>query len=425
VSESRDPDAKRLCNRIYPVVARLTDLMDRSGGFAWDTYDTRVGWLYEVFSKRRETRLARYALFALYGLELAAPITYRRLRGIPKTWDPMGNSYRAGTEISFYLVDRDARRLQKARTLLEQVATRAVGLPGQRGFALGFPCITGSNKLWSTSTPVAHYTMRVARKLLRFEQVSSDLQFRPVLDEAIRFLLQGLSWIERDGTLGVGYTPDDPLQVVNIWADVASLLAAYDGAVHYAEAGKRARALFMSVASHQDPSGSFPYFARWEASRGAIDNTHTAMVLGALADGMLSYPELRPTLKPVLELGVRYWLDNFFDAGTGRHWNLLDRRRDVFMVCLGDALYAINRLLRPELGLDPELATRIRSLEGRTIEWTFDNMLRADGRFLERRLRYRNYCVKSIRSFDGLTCDALALYAARIHLGESARLWTQ
>src|SRR5207253_1022567 len=205
-------------------------------------------------------------------------ITYRRLRGIRPTWDPMGNSYRAGVELSLYEVTHDATRLARAARILEDVASHAVGVLGTRGFALGFQCVTGSNKLWRTSVPVAHYSLRVARKFLRWEQITGDTRFQPLLRETVRFLLEGLQWIKRDGVTGVAYTPEDPLQVVNIWADVASLLAAYDLQYGDSRCRERALSLLASVVTHQDPDGGWPYYARWESRTNERDNAHTAMV---------------------------------------------------------------------------------------------------------------------------------------------------
>ena len=51
--------------------------------------------------------------------------------------------------------------------------------------------------------------------------------------------------------------------------------------------------------------------------------------------------------------------------------------------------------------------------------------LMADGHFCERRLRNWRYVLHSIRSFDGLCCDGLALALARRRLGDAAVLWTQ
>jgi hypothetical protein len=414
-----------LQRRVAQTIDDLVDLMDASDGWAYDTYDTRVGPVYVALCSRRDRALFRYLLFALYAIELAAPITYRRLRRIPKTWDPMGNSYRAGVELTMYRIQGDPRRMQRAAALLARIATHAVGEPGRRGFALGFPCITGSNRLWSTQVPVAHYTLRVARKFLYWEQISGDTSFRSVLTECIAFLHEGLPWIERDGCVGVGYTPADPLHVVNIWADVASLLAAYDRHVGDPRSRERSLALVESVIRHQNADGSFPYYAQWEGKPGEEDNTHTAMVLGALADVALCYPTVQPRVRAILETGVPRWLEMFFDERTGRHWNLVERPRDVFTVCLGDALYASNRLLRPELGLSRSCAERLRALEPKLIEWSLNHLRLRSGHFCERRLRFRTFRLGSIRSFDGLVCDALALYLARKTLGDEAKLWMQ
>lgn len=411
--------------RVEAVVRRLVDLMDVTGGYCYDTYDTRVGPVYLYLAQHRDSPPARLALYALYGIELAAPIVYRRLRGIPKTFDPMGNSYRAGVELTLYRLDGNPDRLHKAGTILNKVSGCAVGPEGTRGFALGFPCITGSNVLWSTSIPVAHYTIRVARKLLLWEQVARDGRHVPLLRETVRFLMTGLPWSERQGLLCVGYTPADPVQVVNIWADVASFLAAYDVQFQDAEARDRARGLATSVLAHQESSGAWPYFARWEQRQDWEDNTHTAMVLGALADLAICDPDLRSPIAPALERGVAHWIAAFFDEATGRHWNLTDRPRDAFTVCLGDTLYAINRLLRPEVGLAPATRARLTALEEQTIHWSLDHLLMDDGHFCERRLRHWRYALQSIRSFDGLSCDGLALAMARRRLGDAAVLWTQ
>src|SRR5438105_5707838 len=147
--------ADDLINRTRAVVDRLVALMDDTAGWCFDTYDARVGPIYVWLAQRRAQRVPKTLLYGLYALELLAPITYRRLRGIRPTWDPMGNSYRAGVELSLYEVTHDATRLARAARILEDVATHAVGVLGTRGFALGFQCVTGSNKLWRTSVPVA------------------------------------------------------------------------------------------------------------------------------------------------------------------------------------------------------------------------------------------------------------------------------
>jgi len=399
--------------------------MDETAGWCFDTYDTRVGPVYLWLARRRAHRVARMLLYGLYAVEAIAPITYRRLRGIRPTWDPMGNSYRAGVQLSLYEADRDPAHLTRAARILEEIASHAVGARGARGFALGFPCITGSNKLWRTSVPVAHYTLRVARKFLRWEQVTGDTRFQFIVRESMTFLLEGLQWTERDGVLGVAYTPDDPLHVINIWADVASLLAACDLQYGDSRCRERALKLLASVVAHQDPDGGWPYYARWESATNERDNGHTAMVLGALADLCLSYPELGRSATSALQRGVPRWIEMFFDEQTGRFWNLVSRPKDVFTVAFGDALYAINRLLRPGIGLAPGLVCRLSTLEQRIIAWALDTLLLPDGHFCERRLRLRLYTLKSIRSFDGLVCDALALFLARSKLGPSYRLWTQ
>jgi len=419
-------DRAGLLSEVSDTVARICELLDECDGYGYDTYDTRVGPLYLYLLRTRgQSRVSGLLLRFLYALELISPIAYRRIRGIPPTWDPMGNSYRAGIQLSLYQVDKDRRRLEAARDILDRIEKCAVGEAPSRGFALGFPCITGSNMLWSTSTPVAHYSVRVARKFLIWERVVGDGRYNGALSEVVSFLTQVLPWVTREACLGVAYTPDDPLQVINIWADVASFLSSYG--LHYGAGQYRQRCLKLmeSVLHHQAPDGSWPYFAAWEGKPGGEDNSHTAMVLGGLADICACYPkDTREVLLPALERGAKRWIEMFFDPASGRHWNLVNRPNQVSTVCLGDTLYAIHRLLRPEVGLDDTLRNFLQGLADKVVLWSLRNLRLKNGRFCERSLPFRKYSVRSVRSFDGLVGDSLALYLAERNAGAGAILWT-
>lgn len=415
-------------DREKAVLDRLLGILDATGGYGYDTYDTRVGEIYlHLYQLRPRSRTADLVMRGLYALEFAAPITYRRLRGIRPTWDPMGNSYRANTHLALALVEDKARHLASARAILDEVATKAVGKTGHRGFALGFPCITGSEKLWATDIPVAHYTLRVARAFMRYERITGSDSYRPILTECMRFIAEGLPWREGDGLLGVGYTPADPLHVINIWADVASVLASYGRLANTAQFEPQVTKLARSVLAHFRADATWPYFARWERAPGPVDNSHTAMVLGALADIALARvggEDLRREIIAQLNLAVPKWLVLFFNEDTGQSWNLVDRPDQAFTVTVGDTAYAALRLLRPELELAPDLGDRLRALESRNLQWALRHLLLRNGRFCERRIGRWRFAVASIRSFDGLVAEALALHWA-VRQGVSLQqLWT-
>lgn len=410
------------------VLDRLIEIIDATEGYGFDTYDTRVGRIYQSLYRNRPTNTwANFAIRGLYAVEFMAPITYRRLRGIRPTWDPMGNSYRANAHVALALVERRTEHLTAARDILEQVKRKAVGLSGSRGFALGFPCITGSEKLWATDVPVAHYTLRVARAFMRYERASGDSYFRLELDECIQFLAEGLPWRDRDGLLGVGYTPADPLHVINIWADVASTLACYGRLTGTERFDLRAAGLARSVLTHFRDDETWPYFARWERTPGPVDNSHTAMVLGALADLVLcgiGGVDLRREIVDVLNRAVPKWLALFFEEDTGRSWNLIGLRDQSFMVTVGDTAYALLRLIRPQVGLNGELVARLDRLMDRNIDWAVRHLMLKNGRFCERRIGRWRFSVQSLRSFDGLIADAMALHFAIRHGVLPELLWT-
>jgi hypothetical protein len=413
---------------VRPVIDRLNRILDETGGWGYDTYDARVGKFYEFLHARRDTsKLCKLGVYALYACEFLAPITFRKLRRIKKTWDPMGNSYRAGTYLTLYACEGRVQDLDKAREILDEILPHAVGTVGQRGFALGFQCITGSNKTWNTAVPVAHYSLRTARKMLTYERLTGDPRYASMLDEVVGFLDNGLEWVEVNGLTGVAYTPEDPLQVINIWADVASLLASYDMLRGTDTHGPRVSALTRSILCHQEEDGSWPYMAKWESRPLTVDNSHTAMVLGALADIAISSPgSLRPHILPALVSGTHHWLDRFFDEETGRLWFTDWLKNQPRAVCVGDALYAIHRLRRPEVGLPEELVARLDRVADKVVAWALANLQMRNGRFYERITPLKGYAVESIRSFDGLLCDSFALYWAE-RTGPPAvqnRLWT-
>lgn len=397
-------------------------------GWAYDPYDARIGKPYQYMGKVQGTLWGKLFRAMVYGVETLSPIAFRKLRGIQPNWDPMGNSYFAGALMALYLVDHDQAKLDEARRTLDRILTKAVGTPGKRGFALGFPCITGSYKLWSTEVPVAHYTLRTARKLMMWERIVGDGRYLPMLEENMRFFTEVLEWVEVDGMTGVAYTPDDPMQVVNIWTDVASTLACYGAMKGDHPFKDKALALTESILGHFRPDDTWPYHAKWTTRPYVVDNSHTGMVVGGLADIALCYPDdpIADRIRAVLERAVTKWLDLFFDPETGAHWNLLESKHQCATVAWPDALYAFHRLLRPELGLSQPLCDRMRDLQNKVDRWSMKNLRLANGRYCVFKYPLRKYAVGGIRSFDGLIADALAIsYATpRVSRDDSSKLWT-
>jgi hypothetical protein len=413
----------KLDRQIRESVECLLEHIKRSGGYGYDPYDARVGRLYQVLSQGPRRSARGLLLKGLYGLELAAPVAYRKLRGIPKTWDPMGNSYYAGAHLSLYAVDGAKEHIEEARRTLDQVVDKAVGEPGKRGFALGFPCITGSDMEWSTDVPVAHYSLRVARKFLIWERMLGDCRYAAMLDEVVRFLTEGLEWVEVEGLVGVAYTPADPMQVINIWADVASLLASHATLRRDDSHKAKAVGLARSVYAHLRDDDTWPYFAHWENRPYKVDNSHTGMVVGALADLSLCYPSELGAHLPALERATAKWIDMFFNEDTGSHWSLPGQPWEANSVNLGDMLYAVHRLIRPELGLSNDLVDRLKKVRERSTQWAIDTLRTFDGRFCVRRYPLKKYSLGGVRSFDGLVADGLALTYAETHHGFE-NLWT-
>jgi hypothetical protein len=392
-------------------------MIEQADGYGYDPYDARHGRLYEYLCHHTGNPLGLAGWRLLYLCELVHPTLYRKLRGIKPHWDPMGNSYRVGAHLALYLCDGDEAHLDKARAVLDRLKTRLVGAASGRGFGLGFPTLMGAKKLvWTPDMPISHTSVRVGRKLLLWEAVTGDRTYAPVGDEVATFLVEGLAWGETNGCTWVGYAPVDPAPVVNIWGDVASYLAAYDASRHTDEHRERVLGLVNSILGHQDPEGWWPYEGRWCGAKPAVDNYHTAMVLAALAHLCKYVPaDHRERIRASLELGLRYYLDTFFNEHTGRFRCFPGKNLPIDPSGIGDALYAFHQLDEPSVRMPVDLLARMNRVADRSVEWGIRNLRTRKGRFHTRVVPLRKIALGGIRRWDGQMCDALALYyAARV-----------
>jgi len=409
------------------VIGHLLPIIEQADGYGYDGYDVRHGGLYEYLCHHTNNALGLLGWRLLYFVELVHPTLYRRLRGIKPHWDPMGNGYRVGAHLALYLCDGDTAHLDKARAVLDRLRSCLVGAALRRGFGLGFPTLMGARRLvWTPDMPISHTSVRVGRKFLLWEAVTGDRTYAPVVDEVAEFLSEGLGWGETEGFAWVGYAPIDPAPVVNIWGDVASYLAAYDAARHTDEHRDRMLGLVNSVLGHQAPDGWWPYDARWCGTKPAVDNYHTAMVLAALAHLCKHMPEgYRDRIRASLNLGLRYYLDTFFDEDTGRFRCFPGKNLPIDPSGIGDALYAFHHLDEPAVGLPPELLARMNRVADRSVEWGIGNLRTGEGRFYARIVPFRRVVLDGVRRWDGEMCDALALYYAARTLPPEKRepLW--
>lgn len=409
------------------VINHLLPVIEQADGYGYDPYDARCGRLYEYLCHHSDTPLGLIGWRMLYFCELIHPTLYRRLRGIKPHWDPMGNSYRVGAHLTLYLCDGDEAHLAKARAILDRIRDCLVGTAPRRGFGLGFPTLMGARQLiWMPDMPISHTSVRVGRKFLLWEAVTGDGTYAEVADEVARFLAEGLAWGQTDGLTWVGYAPVDPAPVVNIWGDVASYLAAHDASRKMDAHRERVLGLIRTILEHQDTEGWWPYEGCWCGSKPAVDNYHTAMVLGALSHLCKYVPEdHRERIRASLDLGLRYYLDTFFDEDTGRFRCFPGKNLPVDPSGIGDALYAFHHLEDHAVGMPRELLARMNRIADRSVEWAIRNLRTAKGRFYSRIVPLRKVVLDGVRRWDGEMCDALALYYAARTLPPEKRgpLW--
>jgi hypothetical protein len=226
-------------------------------------------------------------------------------------------------------------------------------------------------------------TAFACRALLEAYQAFRDTRFVTVADEVCRFILSGLTRpVDSGDEICFSYTPIDESVVYNATLLAGESLASAGQITGNDEYIQMAARSARFVINRQRTDGAWVYGEA--AAQQWVDNFHTAYILMSLDRISNAVPGLRPEISGSLSRGIEYWIANFFaDDGAPKYYD-----NSLYPIDIHSAAVAVVGLSNLR-----HLDERLLPLARRTIEWTVENMLDADGHFYYQ--RKRNVTIKT------------------------------
>jgi hypothetical protein len=309
-----------------------------------------------------------------------------------------------------YTARGGTEELRKARQHLEWLVNSATIQNDYIGW--GFPYQwKNEGALLEPGTPIGHTTMTCGNALLLYyEATREDWVIDPLL-RTCAFFERGLNTTEHSAeTASVSYTPADHSQVINVSADVGSLLLRAGSRFaksNFAELGAK---LVQWVIERQNDDGSWYYYAYESIGKESmIDNRHTGMVLSALSESLpLSKMESRESSVRALEKGLEYFLEHLFTEDALPKF-FHDRIYPLEIYNFAQAIITLLDVTHVST-LSTYLRDRVNQILPRLVENLLRLMQKSDGSFLYMREKFLKTDLHSLRWANALTTYALVRY---------------
>ncbi len=391
---------------IQGAIAETLSLIEKTGVDTYDPFDVMGSWYgQKVITKRTGlTFLGRVPLWL--GIR-HAPVLTRRLLRVKKRATAGGVANLA----SAHIVLGGAENLKKAKRHLEWLLNRATKGPGYIGWGFPYPWL--HKTYHAPGAPIGHTTMTVGNSFLRYHEATDEEWVIEPLVSLCQFFDKGLNKTHRSsGTVAVSYTPTDHTQVINVQADIASLLIRTGRRFNRVEFCDLALKLAACVVENQNDDGSW-YYSAFDSidKKSFIDNHHTGMVLSSLTEIHANLDESdsgRIRIELALAKGTRYFLEQLFTpSGLPKSYNDSTYPLDIY-----NFAQSIITLLdiQGEAMRDTELTERARAQLLMVVGQLLTKMYKPGGGFLYRRTRLWKQDLQSLRWADALICFALARY---------------
>lgn len=393
-------------SEISQALSAALRFIERRGIDTYDPLDPSTTELAQRLLTVR-TRFGTVVRKLLWAGVYLAPQTARRWLGVVPKATPGGVANLA----SLYVELGGAENLAKARRCLEWLETNATFAHGYVGW--GFPFSWKQKLLVVSGTPIGHTTMTCGNAFLKYFQATGDQSVLPILERLCGLFHSGLRHSVRpSGSIAVSYTPLDETQVINIQADIGSLLCRV-GKLQGDERHRRlGSALIRCVLETQNKDGSWCYYAPDSTgSPSYIDTHHTGMVLSALCEahdtGCFDTTGVS-RIENAICTGTNYFLENLFTPeGLPKYYDT-----SLYPV----ETYNFAQSIITFLDLAPFLREQhilSRRLEERLLQVTtllLGKMQTREGGFLYRRTRLVKQDMGSLRWANALASTALARY---------------
>ncbi len=364
--------------QIAKAYNQLEEWIEKNGPSSYDVSDIKALRFF-IFIKNlsRKSKLAKILTAPLVFLSDNYSNILRKFFVVRKNIFPQGQAIIARAYFGKYKITKDKSYLEKAIAILEWLKENTS--VGYNKYCWGQPYDWYSRKLFPANVPRATVTSQVANAFLDAYEILHDKKYLDVAESSCNFFIEDLNWEKDiDGFICFSYTTVDNYHIHN-----ASMLAAavlirtwkYSSVERFKEYGLSAMNFTIK---HQNENGSWYYWAPPDKIIGKIDNYHTGFVLESLEE-IKKYLGTEFNGEKALKIGLRYYLDNFFENGILPKITF----KSVYPIDIQSCAQAIITLGEIKQRL-PELSEKVEKIA----IWTINNMMDKKGYFYYR--KYKN-----------------------------------
>lgn len=369
-----------LAEKVTESFAKLHAWCELQNFKGWDPYDGLNSKLFRSVPILAKNRLAR--LFWIQFFK-KSPLNLRSLTGVGKDYNPKALGLFLSGFCNLQKKTPNDHYLERIRFFTGKILE--LKSPGQSGSCWGYNFDWQARAFYQPRyTPTVVATTFVGCALLDAYEITGDRKLLENARSACDFFLRDLNRTYDDqGNFAFSYSPLDKTVVYNASLLGSRLLARVFSHTQEKELLDEARKSVSFCCNNQNVDGSWSYgkqnYHQW------IDNFHTGYNLECLADFARYSGD--HSFDSYLDRGIHYYLKTFFTSeGIPMYYN-----NSVYPVDIHSSAQLILTLIKTG-NLEEH-----RSLAGRVINWTIDNMQSEKGYFYYQINRYFSSRIPYIR----------------------------
>lgn len=342
-------------------LARWVEQHDYQG---YEPFDGLSSWFRPLaFGRPLPLRL-------LQQLVRQSPINIRPLFGVTPKDSTKGRGYMAWGYLTLYRVLPREDLLAKATACLEWLDQHKVGRFDTHSWSNHFDFVSRGG-MYTSDDPIIVWTALIGQAYADAFEVTGRRWFLDIACSVCEWIMA----LPRERTPRgdcLSYLPDRQASIHNANMLGAAILARTAKLADREDFARVARAAMEYSCTRQRADGSWWYAE--EPKFHWIDNFHTGYNLDSLKQYIDATADQE--FRPQLERGLRYYVDNFFEAdGCPKYYH--DRRYPVDIQCAAQSIET--------LAIFGKDSTEHLDLARRVASWTITHMRSRDGHFFYRR----------------------------------------
>ena len=361
-------------------IFHLVKWIDLNGWAGYDPFDIKERSFYKIVSQTKYPRLVVERIFLDQ-----FPVIMRRLFKVKKKINAKAMGLFAHAFADLYYVYKDENFKHKSLECLNWLlSNRSKGFNGN---CWGYPFDWHTRITVPKFTPSGVVTNIIADAFYKASRVFELKEYETIAKDTINFFLKDLNMdYVNNNEICFSYTPLDNFHIHNANLFVARQLIRFGLINQCNEWIKTGSKAINYTLRHQNPDGSWYYWAPPSIVVRHIDHYHTGFVLRTLYDIYEMYP--LEYVIDAIEKGLKYYMKNFFEDNglpklyTPKTYPVEDHSCAEAILCLTtlkDKFPACNELLF------------------KTTKWTLENMQSEQGYFYFRKKKYRTIKIPYIR----------------------------